>query len=268
MYLADYHLHSINSPDGNDSVDAICQAAISAGLKEIAITDHVDIVKNPAFALPLDTEKMHQDITKAQQDYEGKLILRRGVELGQPQANPKDAQNYLDRYHHDFIIGSIHNLENDADVYYYDFTTLDRDAVYQQYIDCMQQMAEGYDFDVMGHLTYPLRYMFQCDGKVVDLKNYEGQFCTLFKTLIQRGKGIEVNVSGLSHPMKQTLPPLYLVKLYRQCGGEIITVGTDAHKTEKVGKGILEGQQLLKEAGFTHFTTYQNRKPSFVKIDL
>lgn len=265
MYLTDYHLHTQRSPDGFESIDAMCERAIALGLSEIAITDHVDFVTHSVYTVEFDAARAHADITRAQQQYEGRLRILRGAEIGQPQANPKEYRRYMDEYSHDFIIGSIHNLKHDADIYYFDYGALDCNQVYEQYIQEMLELARDYDFDVMGHLTYPLRYMHQY-GKTVELSRWEGEFRQLFRLLIQSGRGIEVNTSGLRQEIGQTLPPLSLLKLYRECDGEIITIGSDAHKAKDLGYGIQQGRELLKEAGFTHFSVFEQRKVQFLPL--
>lgn len=265
MYLTDYHLHTQRSPDGFEPIEAMCERAIQMGISEIAITDHVDFVSHDVYTVECDPAHSHEDITRAQQQFADRLKVRRGVEIGQPQANPKDYHRYMDAYSHDFIIGSIHNLKNDADVYYFNYRELDCEKVYDEYVQQMLELARDYDFDVMGHLTYPLRYMYR-DGKTVDLSHWEGEFRQLFRQLIESGRGIEVNTSGLRQEIGQTLPPLSLVKLYRQCGGEIITIGSDAHMKKDLGFGIRAAQDLLKEAGFTHLTVFEQRKPQFLPL--
>lgn len=265
MYLTDYHMHTRRSPDGFEPIEVMCERAIEMGISEIAITDHLDLVTHSVYTVDFDAAATHEDITRAQQQFAGRLTVRRGVEIGQPQANPKEYHRYMEQYSHDFIIGSIHNLKNDADVYYFNYRELDCEKVYDEYVQQMLELARDYDFDVMGHLTYPLRYMYR-DGKTVDLSRWEGEFRQLFRMLIQSGRGIEVNTSGLRQEIGQTLPPLELVKLYRQCGGEIITIGSDAHKKEDLGYGIQQGRQLLKEAGFTHITVFEQRKPQFLPL--
>ncbi|PXV96026.1 histidinol-phosphatase (PHP family) [Lachnotalea glycerini] len=266
MYLADYHIHTKYSFDGYEQIEDICNMAMKRGINEIALTDHMDIFSDKPYESILDCDSLYQDIERAKIEFDGKLIIRKGVELGQPQANPAESRKFMEKYSLDFIIGSIHNIKDDIDVYEYDFKQLDCNEVYREYLMCLSELTVNYNFDVLGHLTYPLRYIYQKEHKRVDLKLFEAQFRELFKKVIERGKGIEVNTSGLLQPMNETMPPLSIIKLYKECGGEIITVGSDAHKIGQIGTTIKQGQELLKEAGFQYITIFENRKPSFKKI--
>ena len=266
MYHTDYHLHSKYSFDGCEEVFAICERAILNGLNEIAITDHLDIVESSPYDHEFDVKNAYKDIEKAKRIYSKKLIIKTGVELGQPQANPAEYKRFFNDFHPDFVIGSIHNMENDEDLYYYDWNTRDEFEFFDAYIKRMTVLARDYDYDILGHVTYPLRYIYEARLKPFPLERYHERFKELFKIAIQRGKGIECNTSGLIQPIGETLPPLSLLKLYKECGGEIITIGSDAHRIENISKGIKTGEDLIKEAGFKYICTYENRKPVFRSI--
>lgn len=266
MYLADYHIHTRYSFDGNERIEDICNKAIELGMNEIALTDHMDIFSNKPYELILDCGQLYEEIDRMKDRYEGRLTIRKGVELGQPQANPLQANKFLMEHSLDFVIGSVHNIRDDVDVYEYDFKKLDCNKVYEDYVGALVELATNYDFDVLGHLTYPLRYMFQREGVRLDLAPFEDDFKKLFRLLIQRGKGIEVNTSGLLQPMNETMPPLSVIKLYKACGGEIITIGSDAHRLEHLSTTIRQGQNLITEAGFKYITTFENRNPIFKEM--
>ena len=263
MYAVDYHLHSRHSFDGQESVEAICRAALARGRQEIAITDHLDIFSDRPFEATLDVAACFAEIRQAQETFAGQLIIRTGVELGQPQANPADAARFFAEFSPDFVIGSIHNMENDVDLYDYDWSGLDEFKVYDHYLDWLMELARDYDFDVMGHLTYPLRYVYEARSVRFPLERYTDRFAELFRLLVQRGKGIECNTSGYAQKIGESLPPLELLRLYHDCGGEIITLGSDAHQAEQVARTVPLGEELLRRAGFRYITTFASRRPEF-----
>ena len=280
MYLADYHIHSRYSFDGSEELDTICEIALDRGLSEIAITDHMDIYTGLPygrlmnFEVPggeettMDVAGLYGELTRVKARYDGRLTVKIGSELGQPQVNPQSARAFLEDYGGmlDFVIGSVHNMEGDLDVYYYDFREMDLAGFYDHYLDWLLELACQGDFDVMGHLTYPLRYMYERNGLRLDITPFEEKFRLLFKHLTEAGRGIELNVSGLYRAMKDTMPPLELLKLYRRCGGEIITIGSDAHKAEYVGMYQAEARRMLEAAGFRYLTLFTERKPDFIRL--
>ena len=113
---------------------------------------------------------------------------------------------------------------------------------------------------MIGHVIYPLRYLPQQWQLTLD--PYEEQLRALFQTLIQSGRGIELNTTQ-GHTIEEWTPVL---QLYHSCGGEIITLGSDAHSTEQVGCKIRERQELLRECGFKYFCTFEKLRPVWQEL--
>lgn len=268
MYLADYHSHTRYSFDGasHATVDAMCLAAIDRGLSELAITDHMDIFHLQKYSYILDCRHLYPDLVHAKERYAGRLKVVIGSELGQPMANPASAKQFLaDHPELDFVIGSVHQMENDLDVYYYNFRLHDPAGVYDHYLDYLTDYAAHYDYDVIGHITYPLRYMAEA-GYAISIKPFLEKIENLYRIIISRDKGIELNVSGFRQSMHTTMPTPKLLKLYADCGGKILTFGSDAHRPEDVGTFLKAGQDIAYECGFRSFTTFEKRMPSFHKL--
>lgn len=259
-------MHSKYSFDGHEEIQDMCEEAIRKGLKEIAITDHYDLFKDKQYARSVDFESLYEDIARAKERYVGNLIVRAGIELGQPQADSEESRRFLAQYDLDFVIGSLHNLEDALDVGEYDFSEKDIYKLYPTYIESLIELATHYDFDVMGHITYPMRYAYEQLGVYPDMNVFEESIRDLYKVLIKRGKGIEINASGFFQSIERSMPDVKLVKLYKECGGEIITIGCDAHRLKHIGCATKFGLDVAREAGFKYITTYEQRKPSFQKI--
>lgn len=268
MYLVDYHTHSKYSFDGNHELRDICETAIKRGLSEIAITDHMDIFSDKPYEHILDCKSLYEELKKVKIEYAGKLKVRVGVELGQPQANPDEAQAFMNAYgkNLDFVIGSIHNMENDIDAYDYDYKKVDYHKIFEMFLDWTSNLAKDYDYDVLGHITYPSRYIYDQIKVRVDTKAYTDQYIDILKEVIARGKGIELNVSGYARGSNDAMPNMELLKLYRSLGGEIITVGSDAHVLDHVGVVTKQGYEMLNEAGFKYVSVFENRKAQFIKL--
>lgn len=264
-YLSDFHLHSKYSFDGEMELETICELALEKGMQEIAITDHADLYHGHPLSFILDAPALYAELEEIRDRYEGRLLVRLGSELGQPQRNPAEAQRFLDSYPLDFVIGSIHNIEGDYDIYYYDYPNLDCYAMYDHYLDWILDLAENYDYDVLGHLTYPLRCMAN-DNIHLDLTPFYEKIESIYQIVIRRDKGIECNTSGLFQSIRDTMPSLDLLQLYHDCGGRILTLGSDAHHPQHVSLPILDGVEQLKRAGFTEYCTFEKRCPVFHKL--
>lgn len=264
--LVDYHLHTNNSFDGTQTIDELCRAAIANGLQEVAVTDHMDIFSGKKYSDILDCSQTFQDIAYAREKYRGKLTVKKGIELGQPMRNPDEAKKFLQEYELDFIIGSVHNMERDEDVGEYDYQKIDFDTFFPHYLACIYDLAQNYEYDVLGHVTYPMRYQFLQTGQRIDPLKWREQFAEIFREVIKRHKGIELNTSSIARGRGILMPEESLLRLYRDLGGTIITLGSDAHKKEQTGTTAVIGQQILQSAGFTQFTIYEHHEPRFIPL--
>ena len=269
MYLADYHTHSATSPDGRLTVSELAEAAVRAGLDEICVTDHVDTVlwgsHQPRDSF--DWSRLLRELPEAREKYAGRLTIRLGAELGEAPMGFARAEKLLSQAPAlDFVIGSVHMagekyqhfdlyyIEKNSEMYYH--------SVIDSYLEDVLRLARWGRFSVLGHLTLPLRYLNENLGEHVTFDGHYGQCREIFRTLIENGCGIECNTNRGNTP----LPDASLLRLYRQQGGKIITLGSDAHSAEYVGCCIRERQELLRECGFRYFCTFEGGKPTFRKL--
>ena len=270
--ICDMHTHSDNFFDAKNSVDEMCQAAVAAGLYALAVTDHCEA---PFIRFGADCEfgcfdeqipKSFADATAAREKYAGRLKVLRGMELGEPTHDPAATEHALGYGDFDFILASVHNMKNMQDFYYMNYTGVDIDRLLAQYFDELCETAAFAHFDSLAHLTYPLRYIVAGTGKMPDLTRHRDAIDTIFKILIKNQKALEINVSGLFKELKSTLPDASLVRRFKELGGQYITIGTDAHSADMVGKGIEQGMAVAKAAGFTHYAIYEKHQPQLIAL--
>ena len=270
MYIADYHMHSTCSPDGQMTMTQAAEAAIRAGLDEICITDHVDTIYWGSNA-PRDTfdwAAYEAQYREAAEKFGDKLVIKRGAELGEAYLSYDRAEKLMNCAEKlDFCIGSVHNCSEKfkgLDLYYLEAgqSAAYYAAVIEDYLDSVLDIARWGKFSVLGHLTLPLRYLKERIGLSMDFAPWRDRVEEIFRTIIPKGVGIECNTNRGNDP----LPGADILRLYRDMGGEIITLGSDAHETKDVGCVIRERQQLLRECGFKYFTTFTGGKPEFKKL--
>ena len=266
MYLADYHLHSTCSPDGSIPMEEIARLAVERGLDEICFTDHLDTIhwSDGSPCTEFDWARAQQQFRQAQQRWGDRLTMKLGAELGEAVISYDRAQTHLDNAPElDFVIGSVHTAGKKFG--YMDLFYLKRqqeeqyDAIVQDYLDCVRDLARWGKFHVLGHLTLPLRILNENLGMHMTFQPYLDRVEEIFSIIIPKGIGIECNTNRGNAP----LPGREILTLYRQMGGEIITLGSDAHNGRHVGCAIRECQQLLRECGLRYFTTFTKGKPEF-----
>ncbi len=267
MYQSDFHLHSHLSPDAKPLFSEIAYAAIQKGLSEIAITDHYDLSGiYPHTTWDFKTTEYFAEYKRTKHLYEGKINIRSGIEIGQPHVQESYAREFIKSYPFDFVLGSVHNLAVDRDVHKLKETIMQPKILMQEYFHEVEKTIRWGEFDVLGHITYPDRYIFTETGVKYDFLELKDMLSHLLKLLIQSGKGMEVNTSGLRRDVMRLSADESIIKLYRDLGGEIITIGSDGHTKEEVGAGFREAICALKEAGFSYYSTFCERQASFHKI--
>ena len=126
MYYTDYHTHTRLSPDGEFPLLQMAEAALAAGLSELCVTDHYDLVDldgRPA-AEPYPWASALEQWREAAERCRGRLTIRLGLEFGSADRCPDRARETLDQPELDFVIGSLHNLTPEAgakDFYFVDY---------------------------------------------------------------------------------------------------------------------------------------------------
>ena len=266
-FIFDGHTHSHYSFDGSETIAAMCQAAMEAGVRGLTVTDHCDI---GVYALPDWQERLlgaAAEIEAQRERLQNRLTLSYGVELGQATHDIPMAQQVLALADYDVVLGSLHNLHQTEDFYFLQEKALDKKALLDEYFKELLQLARTDTFDVLAHITYAYRYMGY--GKdIPPVQCFEPMLRALFTTLAQNGKALELNTSGLyRNPKARAMPDLWELKLFKECGGEMVALGSDAHIAANIGRGIDEGQALLRAAGFSYQVVYQARKPVLYKLD-
>lgn len=266
MYLADYHIHSTCSPDGKLSMAEIAGIAIQRGLQEICITDHVDTYDwhSGGKLADYDWEKAFAQYQQAVEQYGDRIAIKLGAELSGVVRYP-DQANYLMRQRGklDFVIGSIHLAAEKYDwfdLYFIEKHDLDyyRDLI-EHYLKDMITLAKWGQFNVLGHMTLPLRYLHDHHDVDMTFDDHMDAVEEIFRIIIPKGIGIECNTNRGDMP----LPDEKILRRYREMGGEIITLGSDAHHGEHIGCAIKARQELLKNCGFRYFTTFTKGEPTF-----
>ena len=125
------------------------------------------------------------------------------------------------------------------------------------------------EFDVYGHIDYVIRYVIKYYDNVINKINYD-EFRDILDeillVIINKDKGIEINTSGIRYGLNSVHPNIEILKRYKELGGKIITIGSDAHRVEDLASHFDIAIDLLEQSGFEEIAVYHNRKPDFIKI--
>lgn len=260
--MFDYHIHTTVSYDGHGSPKEMALAARAAGLQEICFTDHLDYRRELP---PEEWAYLVEDYNAAYEALEVPgLTIRYGTEVGLTPWNVEMVARDLALRQYDFVLGSLHFID-DEDPYSPPYwVEKSVDTAEQEYFDELYRCVKLHnDFDVLGHITYMGKVAAHPARRPVELARYRDCVAEIMKVLIDKGKGIEVNTSGIDR-LGCFLPDKAYLQLFRDLGGEIVTVGSDSHDIGRVGQYCREAVAMVQEI-FGHVCVFQGRKPMFYK---
>lgn len=265
----DCHMHSSFSADsGTPAQEMICKA-ISLNMKGITFTEHLDpdYPDTPDHLdFSLDLVAYRNNLSLLKEKYRHDLEILFGIELGLQPHLADYFQKLLKEIPFDFVIGSSHVVHG-YDPYYPDYFKGRKESqCYMEYFESILENLSLYsDFDVYGHIDYIVRYGPN-QNREYSYGRYQDILDEILKKIISMGKGIELNTGGYHYGLGQPNPCSSIIKRYHELGGEIITIGADAHSPEKIAYAFNKAACVLTDCGFRYYTVFKERKPEFLKL--
>lgn len=271
MIIADYHVHSNFSSDSQAPMEQMIERAIQLGLKKICFTDHMDYdyPETSELRFVFDPEAYVKKLEELKKRYYKQIDILTGIELGlQPQLTNR-LNNLIESYSFDFAIGSSHVVDH-VDPYfpaYWENKTIQEGV--HRYFESIIENCKGFQgFSVYGHIDYIIRYAPGQAQKRADYSytDYADIIDEVLKTIISYGKGIEINSAGYKYGLGFAHPKPEIIRRYKELGGELITIGSDAHKPEHLAYDFQLLPELLQSLGFRYYATFVQGKPVYEKL--
>lgn len=267
---ADFHMHSFFSGDSDAPMEDMIKKAISLGLTHICMTEHYDpdyvYTPDEEGIFELNTDSYLYELLKLREKYKKQISVGFGVELGLQPHLKKELAAYARSYEFDFIIGSSH-ICNRKDPYFPAFFEgRTEEEAHHEYFEavyeCMKKLPY---FDVYGHLDYVVRYGPTKNASYTYAKHAD-IFDKILNYLIENEKGLELNTGSFRYGLDQPNPCSDILKRYHTLGGELITVGSDAHTPNDIASDFNRASELLQMCGFKYYCIFQSRVPEFKKM--
>jgi len=260
-------MHSAFSYDAEpqNTIGHMIETAIAKGLAGIAVTDHLDpLWPDEAEPSTLDVPAYEAALAAAENTYGGQIRFAKGIELGFiPGEALRICEDAVSGYPYDFVIGSVHSsAETPIDLPPFHEGRAVKDIVDEYYTLLLESVRHYKNYDVIGHINGIDRYT---DGFAPE-SVYMPYIDEILRVAIADGKGIEINTSAFRYGIgSRGTPTRPILARFKELGGEIVTIGSDAHRAADIGAFLEKGEEMLLAAGFRHIAVYQNRQPEFVK---
>lgn len=268
MILPDYHIHTSYSPDSTMDPEEAVRAAMASGVTELCFTEHMDLGHHmemydraPNFA------GMEETISRLREKYP-EIRIGKGIEAGYIPETAEQTAEILSGQKFDYVLLSTHCVDGMDCGVPESKRGQDKLTAYKRYLETVyasvtdDRLTEHYD--CVSHIGYIAKGLHYEDNTFL-YQMFPELFDKILLEIIKRGKGIEINTSGIDRG-GHVLPHPSIIRRYRELGGRIITIGSDAHKSQNVGEYIKDAVNIISEAGFEEITLFKNREPSFVKI--
>ncbi len=266
----DGHVHSDCSPRGADSVISLCERAIQRDLFGFAITDCCDCDRFDEMQFGERVRESVYSVYKARSVFEKSLVIINGLEVGQPHDNIGKADKIIGKGNFDMILASVKKFPDGRklrDVNYSEFSENEITKLLETYYKLLLETCSWENFDVLSQFALPIRYVNSSDMPYFSMRNCDDIIEAILKKLAENGKALEVNTSPLRHSLNMVLPPVRYLRMFRQLGGEFVTIGSGAHNCQSIGSDLGEGIGLVSEAGFSSYCYFEKRKPVLINID-
>ena len=266
----DGHVHSDCSPRGVHSMMSLCEQAVNRGLMGFAVTDCCDCDRFDEMQFSERIRESAYCVYKARSVFENSLIISNGIEVGQPLDNIGKADKIINSFPFDVVLASVKKYPDGikvSDINYSELTETEIVKHLESYYKSLLETSNWDNFDVLSQLTLPMRYVNSKSAPDFSIRHCDDIIEEILKKLAEDGKALEINTSALRSKLNMILPPVRYLRMFRELGGEFITVGSGSHSCSSLGSDLSEGISLIYEAGFSSYCYYEKRKPILINID-
>lgn len=277
MIKSDFHLHSSFSGDCDTPMEEQIKKAIDLGLEHLCFTDHLDLQYPKEYGFfDLEIDEYVKQVVLMKEKYKETINIYLGIEFGLVPELAREYEEIVKNHSFDFIIGSTHII-NRKDPYFPDYW--EGKSLHQgiaEYFNSVLKNIQVYnEYDSLGHLDYIVRYFktkedvkrekgIKADNFVY--KEYKEVLDEILKCLIKQGKSLEVNSAGYKHGLPAPNPGYSVLKRYREMGGKLITIGSDAHKPKHLTYNFHKIKNILLAVGYDKYVIYKNREIQFIEL--
>jgi histidinol-phosphatase (PHP family) len=264
MIPHDYHTHSNFSADCRFAMPDMCLSAIEKGISEIGFTEHFDLHPDDTTRDWFRLEPWVAELERCRSVFAGQLIIRAGIELGEPHLFQEGTREILSQYPFDYALGSLHWVGRES---VFDRTSFQRpaDEAFRLYFEELARMADAGGFEILSHFDVPVRTAFEVYGEY-DACRYEEPARAVLAKCIERGIAVEINSAALRRPANVLNPGPHILRWYAEMGGEMLTLGSDAHRPEHLAADLDVAVQAARDAGFKYVTRFEQRKGQQVPL--
>ena len=263
--MFDYHVHTAMCGHARGTVEESVQSAVRKGFCEIGIADHLPLIyiDDPTLSMRPEDLPLYVDTVLGLKDrYQGEIEVRLGIEADYYPPTLGEVERMLETHPFDYVIGSVHMMGG----WIFDdpreeerYKDVNIDEFYIAYLEAEKEMVATGLYDIVGHADLVKKFDRRAS---IDLNSY---YRDLLSEMKQMGVCFEINTAGLRWPVGEIYPEPDFVRLGAEMGVPV-TLGSDSHCPEDVGRDFDLSVELLRESGYTHVAAFKDRKMKLVPL--
>lgn len=259
MQLHDYHMHTHFSCDSKATMEEMCKSAIAQDIPEIGFSEHFDLHPLEPCQNWFQVDQWWSELERCRAEFAGRLLIRAGIEVGEPHLYQSEMQAMLERRPFDYALGSLHWVGRNSvfDINY--FKNHDEPVTYSTFFVELEKMTRMGGFDILSHFDVFIRTSQAVYGHY-NAEDYVDLIRPILRNCIDHGIALDLNTSALRKRANVLTPNLEILRWYAELGGERVTLGSDAHKPLDVGSHLDVALAIAKEAGLRYLTYFSGRQ--------
>jgi len=267
----DYHTHHERCGHAEGRLEDYVKRAVEIGLEQIGLSDHMPLLHvdpaeyYPGMAMPM--EELPRYVEEAlwlKEKYRDRIDVRVGLEGDYIEGYEEEIERIVTGYPWDYVIGSVHflgewDISDSRQLHGWEGKKVLE--VYERYYDAVQKAAKTGFYDFLGHLDVIKRFGHRPEDEEAE-RELERRTLEVIR---EHDVAIELNASGLVMPCEDMFPKRRMLETAFALGIPV-TVGSDAHRPERVALNLDRAVECLKAIGYRELATFKERQRIMVPI--
>jgi histidinol-phosphatase (PHP family) len=269
--IGDSHLHTKES-DGAYTVAEVIDFAVGRGLSYICFTDHYPLPPALAHNAPQGLSDAYvKEIEEAKTKFTGTIDICLGAEFDWLEDYADWTWQEIAKRNYDYVLGSIHLLNVFDRTRKYGILDMNEEGFREvadiwggmknliaEYYRQLRLMIESGIFDGLGHFDLIKIYNKAAVLFSEESEWYKEHVITTLDVLAQSKMCMEINTNGWYKKCSVQYPSVWILK--EACRRNIpITLSSDGHRGDSIGRDLLKAAELAKSAGYDSIVRFKRR---------